>query len=173
MMNTLRVPMVFLTLLMLLIGTALGQVHKGLGEANVTGNFAREVRSTDSGSSSCDIFQLDLSVGYFVTDKLEIGQEVSLLGSSGYFIGDVSGFLSYHFPKSTDARNVPYVGGKFGIGFGDYNDIPILWGGYAGVKIFVAGGGGAVLVQAFFSRQHFDTLTISQFGLENGISIFF
>jgi len=127
-----------------------------------------------AGGGSYTLFQLAMANGYFINDNFELGANFSILKAENTdAFGELSGFLSIHFPHSYDSRTVPYIGTQIGFGYGRGDDNPIIFGGYAGVKIFVTEGGGAFSLQAYYTRQSFENGGINNFGVLNGVSIFF
>jgi hypothetical protein len=124
---------------LLLAGTASAAVKKGDLDVEAAGSWAQ--LKNDEGGGSTDILMATGSVGYFVTDAIQVG--VAGLGAwikpSGsdndidiYAIG-VNG--KYHF--MTDKQWVPYVGAQIMTGsvkFGDTTNNGMIYGANGGVR---------------------------------------
>jgi hypothetical protein len=159
--------------LLLFCENTFGQVQKGSKEFNVSGSYAHETWSFDRYSLSHDFWEFSIMSGHFVTDKLELGVSFSFMSDFNDALGGLAGFSSYHFPLSQDSRTIPFVGGKLGFEFGDLNDTPLVLGGFGGVKVFISDTKAALTIQGFYTRRSFEYTTISRFGFEHGISVFF
>ncbi len=157
---------------------AFAQVKTGLNEINFT---AALTGTKVEGADTTTAFTFAGTYGRFLTDRFEVGPQLSLTKSEGIdAFGSINGLASYHF--APDSNVVPFVGAQIGTSFGldtAFSDNPWQFGFFGGIKGFIGEGGGAVTIQPFWTRQLIhntiaDTTThIDSFGATAGISIFF
>ena len=154
----------------ILVTTVFGQVMKGLKEVNLAGSF----NVSSAGGESFTLIQFATSLAYFINKNVSVGGNLTLVKPEGFdATGAFSALVSVHFAKTEDAKSVPYIGAQIGHGYGSSFDNPFIFGGFVGIKLFVAGGGGAVSIQPFYTRQDFEFGGVNNYGLLTGVSIFF
>lgn len=144
------------------------RIGHGRNEMNVAGSL----NTASSEGETFTVFQLATSAGHFVNRRLEIGFNTSLAKAEGANASGTSSiFLSLHFP-GTASFILPYTGIQAGLGYNG-SENALVWGGFAGLKIFTAAGEGAVSIQPFYLRQTFKDGSISNYGFLVGVSIFY
>ena len=107
-------------------------------------------------------------LGYFVSDRIEVGFNPTLtsgLGDNSVFL---TAFGAFHFASGPDARTVPYVAANLGASLSDGGGIAL--GAQGGIKHFVAPGGAITLAAVVNTNDDFDPI---QLGLQAGVSVFF
>jgi hypothetical protein len=161
--------MVILSIL-LFFSHARGQIHSGMNELNISGSLNN---SKVDGGETYTYIHLSSGFGHFFNEFLEAGANFSLEKAEDMDpCGTASLFISIHFPSATLRTAVPYLGGQIGGGYGS-EDNPFIWGAFAGLKLFVSGGG-AVTIQPYYVKQQYPSdVNIDNYGLLTGVSIFF
>jgi hypothetical protein len=135
-------------------GTAAAQVQRGSSELSGRANF-------DAGKTSLqedrDVrFEFGGYYGFFLSDRWEIGTSLALIKGTGIDATGAAGlFTDFHF-GDTSLPIVPFAEGSIGFGFGDPRDNPLILGVLAGVKYFVASGGGAVVAGPYYRYLRYD-----------------
>lgn len=147
-------------------------VNQGTWEIGFSGAYS----SLDVGPDDVELLQADATVGFFVTNGLQIS------GSIGYLDADLDTFefealtlgagADYHF--MTRSPFVPYVGGGLrwvdvdvdGLG----SDDDWAWEVRAGAKQFITRNVAIKYQAAYFE---FDDLDLDGFNLSVGLSFFF
>ena len=149
-----------LTLLAVLAFTTVAadaQVRQGLIELGGSASFISYDGDTQ--------LVLAPSVGYFVTDALEIGANLAYIrNEGGGDFGTLTLAADYHFARP-GATTVPFVGAQIGTSFTD--DTDLVGGGSAGAKFFFLPGG------AITAELQVLTGNGTQVGALGGVSIFF
>jgi opacity protein-like surface antigen len=136
-----------LALVLVLAGTASAAVKQGDKELSFSGAYADLAASSDSGLGSVKVNLLSGSLGYFVSDEVEL----SAKGTGAWLkVSDeklnlygVGGDIKYHFQPSNST--VPYVGAQWNYLHGTASFTEVLdtkangamYGPLAGVKFFV------------------------------------
>ena len=145
------------TCLLLVAGSALGQIEEGARELSIAVSFdqsSTEIEDNDAGETRN--LQTLFSYGYFMTERTEIGGALSLSRSSSKGpddtdwtgqpgLGYASLFLAYHL-LGDNPKTVPYLGVDVGKSFwlGWDEDVdgekPDLYGGtgFFGIKFFLS-----------------------------------
>ena len=96
----------------------------------------------------------NLSVGYFIHKRFEIGTSINIrLAKEGFlFKSTLVPFINIYFPITGESRIVPYLGGRLGYPYaGGYYEW--IYGYHLGTKLFVSKGGGAAFAQVQFLRH--------------------
>lgn len=117
----------------------------------------------------------------------KLGAQFNVLKVEGEdAFGTYGAVAAFHFGP-TSGVVVPFVGAQLGRGYGQHFDLgvgdvhnPWAYGAFGGVKAFVGGGGGAVTVQPFWTRQtrSFESggrsghVHADQYGVLVGVSVF-
>lgn len=177
------------TLVMVGATRALAQVSAGLNEVNV----AVSITSSKSSGTNIDTDARTTGVfsgayGRFLTDHIEVGAQLTGLKTEDEDMnGTVGAIGAYHFGGKNNAI-VPFAGAQIGRGYGLNMEVfsarihnPWSYGVFGGIKAFVPGGGGAITVQPFWTRQtrSYEGLGFSDhvhqdtYGISTGISLFF
>jgi len=142
------------------------QVEQGMIEFNLGGGL-----EAISNGGTFTTFTLDTRIGYFFRDEHEVGGIFTVLKIEDIDpIGSFSGFYAFNFTRE-DSPVLPYIGGRFGMGF-EPGDDPLIIGAFGGIKYFISEGG-AIMVQPFYSRYDYDAGGFNNFGVSFGISLFF
>jgi len=161
--------LLFLSMLYLTMGSeSQGQVRQGMNELNMAGSL--DVLSSEG--ESLTLLNIGIATGHFVMPNIEIGTTLSLTKfDDEKATGAAGSFVSYHFQNDPGSRIVPFITGQVGLGYGN-NDNPTIVGLAGGIKVFVAGGGGAFTFQPFMSKQFYKDGSLNHFGVSYGVSIF-
>jgi hypothetical protein len=109
---------------------AQAQFHQSDWELTLSGSGSND-KDFDSGA-----FSIAGSLGYFVSDQLEISGRQGIVWADGgsAWSGDSRIAVDYHFDLG---RWVPFVGGNIGYVYGDNTDDSWIAGPEGGVKYFV------------------------------------
>ena len=151
-------PLLLAALALLLASAPDAQVRQGMIEVGGSGF----VTFTDGGFLS-----LTPVVGYFLTDRLEVGLNPRFATDFDDGSAFLTAFGALHVPSTPDSRSVPYVGASVGSSLTDGGGVAL--GAEGGVKLFFLPGG-AVTVNAFANTDDsFDAVTA---GVQGGVSIF-
>jgi len=148
-------------------------IRQGVNEVNLAFSYSNTDFSSDrfDDPDSIGILAASLAYGIFATDSMEFGVNLQYLSVEDEDdFGSALVFASVHLPIVQDLY--VFVGPQVGSGFG-LEDDPIILGAFAGLKAFVADGGGAISIQPFFNKQIFDNGNTSTYGVLMGVSIFF
>ncbi len=105
------------------------------------GDWEMTLAASGTSDDSFDntILGIDVSIGYFFNDNLEVGIRQGIAFSDtdsggSDFNGDTTGFVDYHFDLD---RWQPFVGAFIGLQYGDNVEDDGTWGPEGGVKYFV------------------------------------
>jgi len=113
------------------------------------------------------VLYLSPTLGYFVTNQIEVGLNPSIATDFDDGTVYLTAFGAYHFAASPTARTVPFVAALLGGSVTDGGGLAL--GAEAGVKQFFQPGG-ALVVNAFVTTdESFDAVVA---GVEAGVSIF-
>lgn len=146
-------------------------VHKGLTEINASASYS----SLDAEGTDLDLGLFSGSVGYFVTNGLQV------TGAVTYMTADIDGVdlsatllggaVDYHF--NTQSRLVPFIGARahyVRVDVDDLDDDDWGWEVRAGLKQFVADN---VAIRYSVSYLKFDKLELDGISAGVGLSFFF
>lgn len=152
-----------------LAGQASAQVSTGLNEVGGLGKF------DSNGEQDSWAVDIDAFYGRFVTDRWQIGPKWNIYKVKGSKAdGAWSGFASVHLGNISKPL-VPYVQGSLGRSYGRADGNQSFLTAGPGIKWFVAGGHGALNVNAFYRRTFADNGLSARdgFALNVGASLFF
>ena len=167
-MRYVRLFLLVLLVLAVASATSLGHIRKGINELSLRGSF--DVVSANGNSTSST--EIGLGFGHSLSDRIQPGVNFSLVKLENVdAFGTFGGFVNYYLTTAPEAAAVPYLGATVGTGYGRSDD-PFIWGGYGGVKLFVAAGG-ALSVEPFYQRFEYDNGGVNNFGVRTGISVLF
>ena len=120
-----------LVLAFALAGTTSAGVQQGDNEISFS---ASHVYTNYAAAGSTDTTALEIGLGHFVTDELQLGIAVGGVWSEGDDVYSIGANAKYHF--NTQGQIVPYVGANIGFLDADYAD-GFVWGPVIGAKFFV------------------------------------
>ena len=187
----LRMCSFVVTVAMVIAGTtrAAAQVSSGLNEVNAAVSITSSKTSgtsVDSDARTTGVFSG--AYGRFLTDHLEVGAQLTALKTEDADVnGTIAAIGAYHFGAKKNTV-VPFAGAQIGRAYGLNVEMfgarinnPWSYGVFGGMKAFVHGGGGALTVQPFWTRQTRsyegfstrDHVHVDTFGISTGVSIFF
>lgn len=147
---------------------ASAQIRSGLNEASSRIIF--ESGRTNVDASRTTFLDLNGYYGRFITDRVEIGPNASIVWTEGSdAFGTVGGFVDYHFGRLT-SRMVPFVDFTVGRAFGQGPDNPTMFGAMGGVKWFVGEGGGAVNLGPYWRQFRYENSHENVFGIGIGLA---
>jgi len=143
------------------------EVGKGTYEVNFRGNLT----TTSSSGTSVSRLVLEPSVGYFVSDLVEVGVTGRLAMGGGLFTRAL-GFTSLHFERTK--TSLYYLGLRAGAtGFPEEGNGGLL-GAFVGGKVLVADGRAAFIVEPFYLYSiPYDAPKRHSYGISTGLSVFF
>jgi hypothetical protein len=113
------------------------------------------------------IFILRPSVGYFLTDRFEIGLNPVIVAGFGDESVFLTAFGALHFPSDPTARTVPFVGVDLGLSLTDGSGLAL--GAQGGIKQFFLPGGALTAAAFVDTNDGFDPVIL---GVQAGVSIF-
>ena len=187
----LRMSSLVVTVAVVIAGTtrAFAQVSSGLNEVNAAVSITSSKTTgtnVDTDARTTGVFSG--AYGRFLTDRVELGAQLTALKSEGADVnGTIGAVGAYHF-GATNNTVVPFAGAQVGRSYGLNVEVfgarinnPWSYGVFGGIKAFVHGGGGALTVQPFWTRQTrsyegvgiSDHVHVDTYGISTGVSIFF
>ena len=144
--------------LLALASTAHAQVQEGLVELGGSGSL----RLTDG-----VFLVLNPTLGYFVTDRIEVGFNPAFATDFEDGSAFLTAFGALHFPSEPASRTVPFVGINLGASLTDGGGF--AFGGQGGIKRFFNPGGALTVAAVVNADDSFDNVSA---GVQAGVSIF-
>ena len=121
--------------------------RRGVAELGGTIGFS-STSIVDSPADAFNVFQFEPSVGYFVTDGLEIGARpigITVTSAGDNTVTQVFTLASLAYNFATGSSAYPFLEGLVGfsslsgsLSFNDASESGVAWGGRGGVKVAIA-----------------------------------
>lgn len=148
-------------------------IRHGIRQGTTELLFSASLNAVNGGGDTATVAELESTIGYFATPRLEFGGDFSVLKVSDVDpVGTAAGLFAYNF--NPDAAAVGFAGGAVGGGFGAGDLNPFFFEVFGGIRVLTPGGGGAFVVRPFYERQSFGHgANANVFGVALGVSILF